>query len=63
MNNTAIKNPEVEISREDLKQYYDDDVVDREPCLDAGEPLYGDFINEIEVWARRALASSGFGDF
>ena len=28
----------------------------------AGESLFENFVDEIDVWARRALAANGFGD-
>ena len=28
-----------------------------------GESLFENFVEEIDVWARRALAANGFGDF
>ena len=63
MSNTAIEVADTGYSQEDLEQYYDEDIVAMQPIIDTIEPLYGDFISEIAVWARRALASNGFGDF
>ena len=63
MNSTATSQFESDYTREDLEPYYDKDVLDNQPRLGTVEPLYGDFINEIEIWARRALAGNGFGDF
>jgi hypothetical protein len=28
-----------------------------------GESLFETFVDEIDVWARRALAANGFGDY
>jgi len=29
----------------------------------AHESLFGTFVDEIDAWARQALASNGFGDY
>jgi len=29
----------------------------------SGESLFENFVEEIDVWARRALAANGFGDY
>jgi len=29
----------------------------------AGESLFEIFVDEIDIWARRALAANGFGDY
>ena len=29
----------------------------------ARESLFGTFVDEIDVWARQALAANGFGDY
>ena len=28
-----------------------------------GESLFETFVDEIDIWARRALAANGFGDY
>ena len=63
MDNTAIKVPDTGFTREELEQFYDGEVVDMQLHIDQAEPLCGDFVSEIEIWARRAMASNGFGDF
>ncbi len=29
----------------------------------AGESLFENFVDEVDAWARRALAANGFGDY
>ena len=63
MENTAQQLPQAPQQREDLEPRQDTDaVVAREP-IEPAAPIQRDFVDEIEVWARRALASNGFGDF
>ena len=44
----------------------DPGVADASPAPDAtpaGESLFETFVDEIDIWARRALAANGFGDY
>lgn len=63
MQNTALQESFTDVAEEDLAAAYDSDVVEMHSAGYPGESLYYNFVNEIDAWARHALASNGFGDF
>ena len=44
-------------------QVYDRDIVEFDHEFRNRDSLSENFVNEIEAWARHALAANGFGDF
>ena len=44
-------------------QVYDRDIIDFDTDFRSRDSLSENFVNEIEAWARHALASNGFSDF
>ena len=41
----------------------ENEIISLEPEQYVRESLSENFINEIDAWARRALAANGFGDY
>ena len=39
------------------------EIVQLQPGQPQRESLFENFVDEIDAWARRALASNGFGDY
>ena len=58
----AVTSEYLNYIQQDLEYYYDAEVIDLKPSP-AGEPIPLDFVNEIDAWARHALARNGFSDF
>ena len=44
-------------------QVYDRDIVEFDDDFRNRDSLSENFVNEIEAWARHALAANGFADF
>ena len=63
MQNT-LTNEQVLDVIEDLTTYDEEcEIVPLKPEQYVRESLSENFINEIEAWARHALAANGFGDY
>ena len=39
------------------------EVIELRPCKDEADSLFGNFVDEIDAWARHALAANGFGGY
>jgi hypothetical protein len=54
---------------EDISEYLEDqdhtecDIVEFRLKNQDHDSLYENFVNEIDAWARQAIASNGFGDY
>ena len=68
MDNTARDELVMQVL-EDLSDCYEEqehtgcDIVEFRLNNQDRDSLYENFVNEIDAWARQALASNGFGDY
>jgi len=63
MDNLAIDHRVIQAVEEFSGEYPQADVIDFNRDFFHRDSLSENFINEIEGWARHALAANGFGDF
>jgi len=63
MENTAREKHMMETVEEFLNEQPDCEVIEFSRDSYQRDSLSENFVNEIEAWARHALASNGFGDY
>ena len=63
MENTARDKRLMETIEEFLIEQPDCEVIEFDRSSYQRDSLSENFVNEIEAWARHALASNGFGDY
>jgi len=63
MNNLALDTRMMDAVEELAGEYSEAEIVEFDKGYLERDSLSENFINEIEAWARHALASNGFGDF
>jgi len=63
MENTARDKHMMETVEEFLNEQPDCEVIEFSRDSYQRDSLSENFVNEIEAWARHALASNGFGDY
>ncbi|HKJ51746.1 MAG TPA: hypothetical protein VKB27_09580 [Gammaproteobacteria bacterium] len=63
MENTARNSRMMETVEEFLSEQADCEVLEFTRDSYRRDSLSENFVNEIEAWARHALASNGFGDY
>jgi len=45
------------------KRSDDCEIIELRPEQDEQDSLFGNFVDEIDAWARHTLAANGFGDY
>jgi hypothetical protein len=63
MQTAAIPESCADCAQEEFDHSHDCEIIELATAGYPGESLFFDFANEIDAWARQALAATGFGDF